>query len=76
MPFPGCAREVDGGSQFAASEEACCPRGLEVFVLPPRSPKLNGRVERAQLTPSEEFWDVTPSSLHIGALPQELLPWE
>lgn len=61
MPFPVRALQVDGGSEFAADfEQACQQRGLHLFVLPPRSPKLNGSVERAQRTHSEEFYQVTP----------------
>ncbi len=52
MPFPIRALQVDGGSEFAAEfEQACQQRGLLLFVLPPRSPKLNGAVERANRTP-------------------------
>jgi len=51
MPFPIRALQVDGGSEFAADfEQACQQCGLRLFVLPPRSPKLNGAVERAQRT--------------------------
>jgi transposase InsO family protein len=51
MPFPIRAVQVDGGSEFAAEfEQACQQRGLHLFVLPPRSPKLNGAVERANRT--------------------------
>ncbi|HEV2299062.1 MAG TPA: hypothetical protein VGR72_11145 [Candidatus Acidoferrales bacterium] len=47
MPFPIAALQVDGGSEFAAEfETACQQRGLPLFVLLPRSPKLNGQVER------------------------------
>jgi len=43
MPFPIKAIQVDGGSEFQdAFEEECRRRGIELFVLPPRSPKLNG----------------------------------
>ena len=43
MPFPVKALQVDGGSEFQASfEEACQVRDIRLFVLPPRSPKLNG----------------------------------
>ena len=42
-PFPIKAIQVDGGSEFEASfEQACRERGIKLFVLPPRSPKLNG----------------------------------
>ena len=77
MPFPIRALQVDGGSEFAAQfEQACQQRGLRLFVLPPRSPKLNGRVERAQRTHTEEFYEVTPCSLQIPTLNQELQSWE
>jgi len=77
MPFPVRALQVDGGSEFAAAfEEACRQRGLKLFVLPPRSPKLNGAVERAHRTHTEEFYEVTPSSFQIAHLNQELLAWE
>ena len=61
MPFPVRAIQVDGGPEFqAAFEESCQVRGIRLFVLPPRSPKLNGCVERAQRTHTEEFYEVTP----------------
>ena len=77
MPFPLRALQVDGGSEFAADfEEACQQRGLKLFVLPPRSPKLNGCVERAQRTHREEFYEVTECSLELATLNQELQAWE
>lgn len=77
LPFPLRALQVDGGSEFAALfEEACQQRGLRLFVLPPRSPKLNGQVERANRTHTEEFYEITPCSLPIAQLNQELLAWE
>jgi putative transposase len=66
MPGPVKAIQVDGGSEFKAEfEEACRQRGLQLFVLPPRSPKLNGHVERAQRTHKEEFYQMLdpPDSL-------------
>ncbi len=48
---------MDGASEFKADfEEACQERGIRLFVLPPRSPKLNGHGERAQRTHQEEFY--------------------
>ena len=77
LPFPLRALQVDGGSEFAALfEEACQRRGLRLFVLPPRSPKLNGRVERANRTHTEEFYEITPCSLSIAELNRELQAWE
>lgn len=66
MPGPVRAIQVDGGSEFKAEfEEACRDKGLRLFVLPPRSPKLNGCVERAQRTHKEEFYQMLdpPDSL-------------
>ncbi len=77
MPFSVQAIQVDGGSEFqAAFETECQRRGLRLFVLPPRSPKLNGCVERAQRTHTEEFYEVTEFSLEITTLNRELLAWE
>src|SRR5215470_4533631 len=77
MPFPVRALQVDGGSEFAAEfEQACQQRGLHLFVLPPRSPKLNGAVERANRTHTEEFYQVNPCSLEMNQLNRELRHWE
>ena len=77
MPFPVRAIQVDGGSEFQAGfESECQRRGLLLFVLPPRSPKLNGCVERAQRTHTEEFYEVVEFSLHVATLNQELRAWE
>lgn len=77
MPFPIRALQVDGGSEFAAQfEQACQQRGLHLFVLPPRSPKLNGAVERANRTHTEEFYQVTACSLEMKKLNRELRNWE
>lgn len=77
MPFPIKAIQVDGGSEFeGVFEEKCEQEGIRLFVLPPRSPKLNGHVERAQRTHTEEFYEVTDSSFNIAELNQALLEWE
>ena len=53
----------DGGSEFAAEfEEACQQKQLPLFVLPPKSPKLNGHVERSHRTHNEEFYQVHAQS--------------
>ena len=77
MPFPLKAIQVDGGSEFQGGfEQACQERGLQLFVLPPRSPKLNGHVERAQRTHTEEFYEVYSYDLEITTLNQALKEWE
>ncbi|MFC1941463.1 integrase core domain-containing protein [Chloroflexota bacterium] len=47
-----------------------------MFVLPPRSPKLNSTVERAHRTHTEELYEVTESSFELSELRGELLEWE
>ena len=77
MPFPIKAIQVDGGSEFQdAFERECQKRGIKLFVLPPRSPKLNGHVERAQMTHTEEFYEVTNASFELSELNRALLKWE
>jgi transposase InsO family protein len=76
-PFPVRAIQVDGGSEFqAAFEEACQQRGIRLFVLPPRSPKLNGHVERANRTHAEEFYEVSDLPWTVAELNQHALAWE
>lgn len=77
MPFPVRAISVDGGSEFMAEfEEGCRTRGIALFVLPPRSPKLHGSVERANRTHTEEFYEVTDADFHPDAIRADLLAWE
>ena len=77
LPFPVKAIQVDGGSEFeAAFEEACREQGIVLFVLPPRSPKLNGHVERAHRTHTEEFYEVFDFPLEVAPLNRELKAWE
>jgi len=65
-PFPIRALQVDGGSEFYADFEAECQRRkIRLFVLPPKSPKLNGAVERANRTHTES----------IEELNQQLIEW-
>lgn len=77
MPFPIAAVQVDGGSEFAAEfETACQQRSLPLFVLPPRSPKLNGQVERSHRTHHEEFYQVIPDDWNVAQLNPQLRRWE
>jgi len=76
-PFPIRAIQVDGGSEFfAAFEQLCQQRGIRLFVLPPKSPKLNGHVERAQRTHTEEFYECYDGDLDLAALRPALRRWE
>lgn len=77
MPFPVRAIQVDGGSEFAAAfEQACQQQGIRLFVLPPRSPKLNGAVERANRTHTEEFFESYLGDFDLPALRTAQLRWE
>jgi putative transposase len=59
LPVKVKAIQVDGGSEFMAVFERLCQlRGIELYVLPPRSPKLNGLVERMNRTSREEIYDL------------------
>jgi putative transposase len=77
MPFAVKAIQVDGGSEFKAEFEAACQEsGILLFVLPPRSPKLNGRVERAQRTHKEEFYQMLDPPDTLAELRAQLLKQE
>lgn len=77
MPFPIKAVQIDGGSEYKAEFEAACEDlGLRLFVLPPKSPKLNGRVERSHRTHEEEFYQCYDGSWHLSELQPALRAWE
>jgi putative transposase len=77
MPFEVKALQIDGGSEFEGIfEEVCKNYDIQLFVLPPRSPKLNGYVERANRTHTEEFYEVTDASFEMDELNEALLKWE
>lgn len=77
MPFPVQAIQVDGGSEFMAEfETACQTREIALYVLPPRSPKLNGRVERLNGTCRREFWECYDGALDLASLQTALRAWE
>ena len=60
MPWPVKAIQIDGGSEFMAEFElACAAKRISLYVLPPRSPKLNGAVERCNGAWRYEFYAVT-----------------
>jgi putative transposase len=56
-PFPVRGIQVDGGAEFmAVFEDHCRTNRLELVVLPPKRPDLNGAVERAQSSWRYEFY--------------------
>ena len=76
-PFPIQGIQVDGGSEFMAEFELACPAaGIALYVLPPRSPKLNGRVERLNGTARREFWECYDGGLDLPTVHAALQAWE
>ena len=61
---------------MAEFEEKSQRRDIHLFVLPPRSPKLNGAVERANRTHQEEFYQTSTAEVTVAALGKELAGWE
>ena len=69
MPFFITGIQIDGGSEFMGEfEEACRRHQLKLYVLPPRSPKLNGSVERSNGTWRYEFYSCYDLPFEIGEL--------
>ena len=76
-PFRLKALQIDGGSEFKGEFELeCLRRGILLFVLPPRSPKLNGYVERSNGTHKEEFYQVYDVPLRLTDHNLVLKQWE
>ncbi|HZX11538.1 MAG TPA: helix-turn-helix domain-containing protein [Acidobacteriota bacterium] len=77
FPFKIKAIQIDGGSEFKKYfEEECKRREITLFELPPRSPKLNGHVERSNRTSREEFYEVKEIELSIEKHNKQLEQWE
>lgn len=77
FPFPVRAIQIDGGSEFKKHfEEACRKRGIRLFIIPPRAPKLQGYVERANRTHREEFYEVEDIGLALDEHNQQLEQWD
>lgn len=75
-PFKIKAIQVDGGSEFYKEfEMACKESGILLFCLPPRSPRLNGAVERVNRTYKEEFWAFYDDELNLDTMRPKLKQW-
>jgi len=78
LPFAVTSIQVDGGGEFrGAFGCACRQRGIALYVLPPKSPKWNGCVERAHRSLREEFhgwhrheWDLQTQNQALDAFQQ------
>ena len=77
LSSPVRAIQVDGGSEFMAEfEQACRAKDIKLFVLPPHSPKLNGRVERANRTYRNEFYECYDGDLDLPSLRSALYAFQ
>lgn len=61
---------------MAEFEAACQAHGIALFVLPPRSPNLNERVERANGTSRRAFWELYAGDLELPPRQTALRSWE
>lgn len=69
LPFPIRCLQTDNGSEFGQElTRLLARRGIRHVHIRPRTPHLNGKVERVQRTIQEEFWD--------GVLPGTVEAWE
>jgi transposase InsO family protein len=69
MPFPIQRLQTDRGAEFFAEEmqRRLMAETIRFRPIPPRSPHLNGKVERVQRTILEEFWaTVNPQTPDIA----------
>ncbi|RME08662.1 MAG: transposase [Bacteroidetes bacterium] len=77
MPFPVRHIQVDGGSEFMGEFElACMKAGIPLIVLLPRSPKLNGHVERANGTDRHEFFGFYEVGTTIAEVRRAAKKWQ
>lgn len=60
MPFPIQRIQTDRGTEFFAEivQNWLKENFIKFRPIPPRSPHLNGKVERSQLTDLQEFWAI------------------
>jgi transposase InsO family protein len=76
MPFPIQRIQTDRGQEFFAYQAQDQLRAWRIKFRPtrPRSPHLNGKVERVQRTALDEFWaDADPAD---PALPEQFAAWQ
>jgi putative transposase len=73
MPWPVKAIQIDGGSEFMAEfETACAAKAIPLYVLPPRSPKLNGAVERCNGAWRYEFYATVDLPTNIDSIAEHV----
>lgn len=75
VPFPIQRLQTDNGTEFLASKvrDRLFALRIKHRPIPPRTPHLNGKVERAQKTVLDEFYATT--SLTSATLAEDLEDW-
>lgn len=69
MPFKIKSIQVDGGSEFMAEFERTCQKfGIALSVLYPKSPQLNGHVERLNGTWRTDFYQTVELPCNLEEL--------
>ncbi|MCK5213374.1 MAG: integrase core domain-containing protein [Dehalococcoidia bacterium] len=77
MPFHARDIQVDGGSELQEAFAASCQNGrIHLLLLPPRSTRLNGHVERARRTHPKELYELTDSNFDMVEMNDALRKWE
>lgn len=62
LPFPLRCVQTDNGSEFGHPLTRLLEQqGIRHARIRPRTPRLNGKVERVQRTMQEELWDAVPT---------------
>lgn len=73
LPFDIKSIQVDGGSEFMGEfEQGCKDLDIQMYVLSPRSPKFNGRVERRNGTARYEFYSLYDNDTSLDKIRKEL----
>jgi putative transposase len=73
FPFPIKSIQVDGGPEFMRDFEFACKKNvIPLYVLPPRSPRLNGIVERGNATVKYEFYYCYDGAITLPILREKL----
>jgi len=68
---------MDNISKFqSVFKYECQKRRIILYVLPPRSPKLNGTIERANRTHTVEFYEMIDSTFELADIRPKLLEWD
>ena len=68
MPFKVDPIQVDDGSEFRAEFKDASSPAIQLFLLPPRSPKLKGAVEQCNSSWRWEFCAVNDPPTHLDHL--------